>query len=250
MSFVTGCGDFSRRTTDTISLSEDCTSKVIQSLPHDVTNLDCILLRYALSLLSLGGEVVLKKERRTEMRAHLASIDDVLYQSYSQDIENRFLMEESVLEASVVGITISSFPEVNTKGVIHRLWDMGKTVVVPKCSPKGRSMTFYIIENFEQLEKVYMQLLEPNPLKTKSVNVKDIDLLVVPGIIYSRLGYRIGYGGGYYDRFLTNYLGRTTSLAFDCQLSNDVPIENFDIPVDQIITNSQLIDCKSNRKEE
>ncbi|WP_391201860.1 5-formyltetrahydrofolate cyclo-ligase [Psychrobacillus sp. L4] len=190
-----------------------------------------------------------KKEAREEMKNQLATLDSVLYHTYSKQIENRFLIEEDVDQASTIGLTISAFPEVDTEGIIKKLWEMGKTVVVPKCKPKERTMTFYKLENFNQLETVYMQLLEPNPLISTAVSSKDIDLLVVPGIVYDPTGYRIGYGGGYYDRFLSEYNGQTISLAFDFQVCEVMERDNFDLPVNKIITNSQIIPCQLNRQE-
>ena len=67
----------------------------------------------------------------------------------------------------------------------------------------------------------------------------------MPGIVYNKTGYRIGYGGGYYDRFLRSYMNHTMSLAFECQLSDEVIPNAFDLPVDKIITNKQMIHCKS-----
>ncbi|TQR18592.1 5-formyltetrahydrofolate cyclo-ligase [Psychrobacillus soli] len=187
---------------------------------------------------------------RNDMKNQLASLNHDSYLTYSKEIENRLLIEENVNNASVIGITISAYPEVNTEGIIQHLWELGKTVVVPKCSPKDRSMTFYKIDSYNQLETVYMQLLEPNPLLTVAVAPTEIDLLIVPGIVYSKTGYRIGYGGGYYDRFLTNYAAQTMSLAFDFQVVDKVVTDAFDIPVDKIVTNKEVIPCKQNREKE
>jgi 5-formyltetrahydrofolate cyclo-ligase len=190
-----------------------------------------------------------KKKQRDEMKQQLINLDKSLYQMYSSEIERRFFIDENVLRASIIGITISDFPEVDTGNIIRKLWGMGKTVVVPKCIPKYREMTFYKIESFDQLETVYMHLQEPNPLVTTAVCSNDIDLLVVPGIVYDITGYRIGYGGGYYDRYLSEYTGHTISLAFDFQVCSLVERETYDIPVDKIITNLKTIPCKLHRNE-
>ncbi|MFJ7971418.1 5-formyltetrahydrofolate cyclo-ligase [Psychrobacillus sp. NPDC096389] len=187
---------------------------------------------------------------RNEMKIKLTSLNQNSYLTYSKEIEKRLLLERSVQDASIIGITISAFPEVNTEGIIKRLWDMGKTIVVPKCSPKERLMTFYKIDSYDQLETVYMQLKEPNPHLTVAVTPKEIDLLIVPGIVYCNSGYRIGYGGGYYDRFLTKFNGHTISLAFDFQVMDEVVRDMFDMPVDKIVTNKQIIPCKENRAKE
>lgn len=192
---------------------------------------------------------MVKKEQRDVMKKQLITFDKSLYQMYSKQIERRFLAEENVLRASVIGITISNYPEVDTEEIIKSLWKLGKTVVVPKCTIKDRTMTFYKIESFDVLETVYMHLKEPNPLISTAVSQNDIDLLVVPGIVYDFTGYRIGYGGGYYDRYLSGYTGHTVSLAFDFQVCSLVEREYYDLPVDQIITNLKTIPCKINRQE-
>lgn len=184
------------------------------------------------------------------MKIKLTSLNQNSYLTYSKEIEKHLLLERNVQDASIIGITISAFPEVNTEGIIKRLWDMGKTVVVPKCSPKERLMTFYKIDNYDQLETVYMQLKEPNPHLTVAVTPEEIDLLIVPGIVYCHSGYRIGFGGGYYDRFLTKFNGHTISLAFDFQVMDEVVRDVFDMPVDKIVTNKKTILCKENRAKE
>lgn len=74
------------------------------------------------------------------------------------------------------------------------------------------------------------------PLVFEKVVKDEIDLLIVPGLIFSSEGYRIGFGGGYYDRFLKDFQGPTVSLAFGEQIRDDWQPENFDIPVAKIIT--------------
>lgn len=191
-----------------------------------------------------------KTNLRKAMRQLLATIEQNEYDTYSNQIKNRFFMNEQVEKASIVGLTISSFPEVDTEEIIKELWTRGKTVVVPKCTPKDRTMTFYKLDSFDQLETVYMHLLEPNPKVTVPVTSDDIDLVVVPGVVYSRTGYRIGYGGGYYDRFLSNYTGATISLAFDMQIRDSIEREEFDLPVDTILTTTETINCRAHRDEE
>ena len=190
-----------------------------------------------------------KSNLRKSIRQQLETLEQNEYHTYSEQIKNRFFANKLVEKSTTIGLTISSFPEVDTEGIIRELWNRNKTVVVPKCSPKKRSMTFYKLESFDQLETVYMQLLEPNPLITEPVSSDDIDLLVVPGVVYSKPGYRVGYGGGYYDRFLSNYNGATISLAFDMQIKESIEREEFDLPVDTILTPTETIRCRANRGE-
>jgi 5-formyltetrahydrofolate cyclo-ligase len=76
------------------------------------------------------------------------------------------------------------------------------------------------------------------------VDASRIDLMIVPGLAYTREGYRLGFGGGYYDRYLQNYHGKTISLAFNEQLVPNFLVEEHDIPVSEIITNLGVIKIK------
>ena len=116
----------------------------------------------------------------------------------------------------------------------------GKQIVIPKCLPKERKMDFRKLERFDQLESVYSGLLEPIESKTNLVEPSDIDLLIVPGIAFDSEGFRMGFGGGYYDRFLQSFKGNTVSLAFQEQIVSDLPKEDHDIPVEKIITDEAI----------
>ena len=131
--------------------------------------------------------------------------------------------------------------------MIESAWQSGKHVAVPKCNPDTREMDFRLITTFEDLETVYMDLKEPIVSRTVSIDKGQIDLQLVPGVVYSDEGFRIGFGGGYYDRYLTDYKGSRVSLAFDNQTSHEVPIEEHDIPVNKIITENRVILCQEIR---
>ncbi|MDC3413388.1 5-formyltetrahydrofolate cyclo-ligase [Aquibacillus sp. 3ASR75-11] len=143
--------------------------------------------------------------------------------------------------ASSIGITISRRHEWNTIPIVKKAWEQNKTVSVPKCFPEDKRLVFYQITSMDQLERVYMDLLEPIVSQTIEINCQDIDLLIVPGLLFDSHGFRIGYGGGYYDRYLKNYPNETVSLASTNQLIEKVPTDQYDIPVDHLITNMGLL---------
>ncbi|WP_075618085.1 5-formyltetrahydrofolate cyclo-ligase [Paenisporosarcina indica] len=184
-----------------------------------------------------------KSTLRKKMIHTLNNMDPQKHQLKSNQIKSNLLIEENVKKSEVIGITLSSFPEVETWGIVESLWVQGKSVVVPKCNPTTREMIFYKITSFDQLEVVYMKLKEPIPAVTSKVDPSEIDLLIVPGVVFDRSGYRIGFGGGYYDRYLSRYHGLTISLAFDCQVVECVPVQQFDLPVKYIMTESKRIQC-------
>lgn len=185
-----------------------------------------------------------KAIRRKEILEKLSRMSAVEHKEKSAKIINHLMEDPAFKQADVIGVTVSSFPEVDTESLIRAIWAAGKRAAVPKCLPQSRGMDFYIIEDFSQLEVVYMQLKEPKTEVAEFVHPDSIGLLVVPGVVFTKDGYRIGFGGGYYDRYLQNYRGVTRSLAFDIQLAVEIPVEPHDVPVGGIYTESQFINTE------
>lgn len=178
---------------------------------------------------------------RKEMKESLALLSKPIYEHYSSKIANTLYKDDDWQKAKVIGITISKKPEVDTYPIIRRAWEEGKEVAVPKCYPKTKTLSFRKITEFSQLESVFYGLLEPIIEQTTEIMPEDIALLFVPGLAYTRNGFRLGFGGGYYDRYLTEYNGKTLSLAFNSQIIPCFQIEEHDIPVSKIITNDEVI---------
>ncbi|WP_144840174.1 5-formyltetrahydrofolate cyclo-ligase [Metaplanococcus flavidus] len=183
-----------------------------------------------------------KAGQRKDMIAFLKRMDTEEHRQKSDAIL-AFLMEDPAFQsAKIIGTTISAFPEVDTRRLMEECWKAGKKTAVPKCDPLTRAMTFRLVDDPSQLEKVYMKLKEPIIELTEEVGPEQIDLLIVPGVVFSKEGYRIGFGGGYYDRYLTRYKGPTRSLAFAVQLVETVPVEAHDLPVQRIFTENGPVD--------
>lgn len=143
--------------------------------------------------------------------------------------------------ATTIGITISKGFEWDTYELINQAWRQGKKICAPKCDPKFKTMNFYKFQTFKQLDEVYYHLLEPIPSKTVYIAPSTIDLLLVPGIVFDPDGYRIGFGGGYYDRFLAGFLNQTVSILHSSQLVPSIPKNTFDLPVQHLITEEGLV---------
>ncbi|MDR2833749.1 MAG: 5-formyltetrahydrofolate cyclo-ligase [Streptococcaceae bacterium] len=137
--------------------------------------------------------------------------------------------------AQTIGLTISQQIEINTKPIITKAWSEGKAIVIPKTQKKP-VMDFYQYEQNAPLQLTKYGLLEPIG-NEKKIAPDSIDLLIVPGLIFHQKGYRIGFGGGFYDAYLAQFHGVTLSLAFPFQLNSNWQPEIFDQPVDKIITN-------------
>lgn len=184
-----------------------------------------------------------KKILRTSMLTKLSQMHDSSFKNWSKQIAESVFNMEMWKESNIIGITISQKQEVDTKSIIVEAWKDGKTVVVPRCIVKNHNLDFRIITSFEDVKEGYAKIKEPIEERTSSVNPNDIQMLFVPGVVFDEQGYRIGYGGGYYDRFLDNYHNDTVSLAFDFQILSTIPTCSFDKPVDMIITNRRKITC-------
>lgn len=175
----------------------------------------------------IGELHAISKEKRLEIEKHMHT---TLFSS------------EIWKEAKTIGVTISQDGiEWDTKPIIEQAWKENKKVAVPKCIHSDRSMQFYEFYSYDALEVVYYNLLEPIPKQDLLLNKQEIDLLIVPGVVYDRKGYRIGFGGGYYDRFLVDYGQTTISLVSRIQLIEQIPTNKYDIAVEQMITEEGII---------
>jgi 5-formyltetrahydrofolate cyclo-ligase len=185
-----------------------------------------------------------KQAVRQQIQTALNTLSKPLYEHYSYNIAKLLYRDDDWKRAKVIGITISRHPEVDTYQIIRKAWEMGKQVVAAKCKPQEKQLTFRTLSEFSQLESVFYGLYEPIEELTREMQPELIDLLIVPGLGFTKEGYRLGFGGGYYDRFLTNYKGKTISLAFDTQIVAKLPIEKHDQSVSKIITNNEVIKIK------
>lgn len=147
-------------------------------------------------------------------------------------------------QAKVVLAYLSFGAEVDTREIIRNAWTCGKTVALPRCIP-GRRMTWHAVETFEGLVRSKFGVDEPadDPITQIDPNQPDT-LALVPGLTFDARGFRMGYGGGFYDTFLANFPGASLGLCRECQLSDAVPfLDEHDLPVQAIATETRLIRC-------
>ncbi len=160
----------------------------------------------------------------------------------SETICDSFTHLDKVDKCASLMIFLSFGSEVNTDRIIRWAWKRRKRVVVPLCKPETREMTVYPIETFDDLEAGYFGIREPKRDLRQPAAKKDIDLVVVPAVAFDRRGYRVGYGGGYYDRFLADLDVLKIGLAFSCQLIPEAPVDKYDRAVDGIVTENEYIE--------
>lgn len=126
--------------------------------------------------------------------------------------------------------------EVDTKKIIKTALSDGKRVALPKCDNDHGDMSFFYINSCDELIKGYFSLLEPDEIICKAVEDFSQGLCIVPGLCYDYEGYRIGFGKGYYDRFLNPFKGTTAGLCYSRNIEKTIPKNEFDKNVDILIT--------------
>jgi len=145
--------------------------------------------------------------------------------------------------AHCVACYVSMDNEVDTHRLIASALKMGKQVCVPVTRAKG-VMHFQEIFGLDELRPIRFGLLEPVYQAEKVVGPDDLDLVVVPGIAFDRQGNRLGFGGGFYDRFLAQCAATRVGLAYAFQVVDAVPTKGHDIRMDGLITEHEVILCQ------
>ncbi len=176
-----------------------------------------------------------KKDFRKKYREIRKNIDDKKREKENQEIFSDFLELNEYKNAKSVFIYVSYGDEVETLSIIEKILADGKRVSVPICHKESHHMSAVLIDSLNCLKKGVYGILEPDA-NGIILEKEDIDLIVVPGLCFSEDGYRIGYGGGYYDRFLDGYKGVSVGLAFSECIAEKVPTEKTDKRVDIVIT--------------
>lgn len=143
-------------------------------------------------------------------------------------------------QSQSIGITMNSPLEWDTKEIIQAAWKDKKQVAIPKIT---NQMEFQRLDCFEELHKGKYDLFEIKHKENK-VTQSQMDLLIVPGLAFNAKGYRLGFGKGFYDRYLKDFSQQTLALLYEeVQLLSDIPVEAHDVAVDILITDQREIDC-------
>ncbi|MBI5142548.1 MAG: 5-formyltetrahydrofolate cyclo-ligase [Nitrospirae bacterium] len=150
-------------------------------------------------------------------------------------------------DAGLILFYVSFRSEAATLELVMRTVADGKRVAVPKVFRAERMLRFYPIDSPDELQPGYLGIPEPKADSAGEIDPADADMIVMPGAAFDRLGNRIGYGGGYYDKVIAA-LGRPmptlVALAYDEQIFDAVPAEPHDQRVDMVVTESEVIRCR------
>ncbi len=179
-----------------------------------------------------------KEEIRLQIKARRSVFSREAIRIKSKHIQQRLLSLESVSQAETVMCYVSKSNEVETHELIKKLLRLGKTVAVPFIVSRG-IMEPAVISSFSELIAAEFQVLCPQKLELLH---KPIDLNIMPALAVSKTGERIGWGGGYYDRFIKKYKPKfNLCLAFDFQVFDELPQSESDQKVDGVVTEKEQL---------
>lgn len=185
----------------------------------------------------------IKSKLRTEARAKRK----LIYEKSSLDetIAKSLLNLDEYKKAKTVLIYVSLDDEIKTDEIISVSLADGKRVAVPFCRDKFGNMDFYLIDSFSQLESGSFNVREPKIDECEKLTDFSDSIIIVPGMLFNINGFRIGYGKGYYDKFLGKYSGKSIGLCYDEMIVSDIPHDKYDKSVDLIVTQSGVINCNN-----
>ena len=164
-----------------------------------------------------------KRAIRAEVRARIAALSAEEKEALSSQIFNKIENLNEIKNASVVALFISLDDEPQTAAIIER-FSLKKRIVVPRI--EGDEMNFYDIS--EGLCRGAFGIMEP--IATTPVEPSEIDVMIVPGVVFTREGARCGRGKGFYDKYLSRsgFRAYTIGVCYPCQIVDSLPTEEHD----------------------
>lgn len=189
----------------------------------------------------------IKKELRKKAKEKRLNMMPEKKENCDKKICNKLLNLWAVREAETVLCYVSTAIEVDTRVFINTLLSTGKRVAVPRCEGQKSEMNFYYINSFDELENGSFGVLEPKSSPERLVCKTEKTICIVPAFMFDKEGYRLGYGKGYYDRYLSRYKGITIGICYDDDIENELFRGKYDRAVDMVLTERQII--TANKKE-
>lgn len=170
----------------------------------------------------------MKKKLRDEIIKRREELTEEFIKEYSEDLSEVFFNSELYKNSKIIMSYASIRGEFDTNFIHKKIIEDKKTLLLPKTYEEG-VMKAFEVRDLQKLKKNSLGILEP--LETKE-NVPD--LIIVPGVAFDGKGNRLGFGGGFYDRFLFEHKAKTVALCYEFQVVNSIPKEEHDVEVDEI----------------
>ncbi len=186
----------------------------------------------------------MKKEFRKKVISLRKEKDSDFIKHNSDIITEKLLQLDCIKNAQTIMLYLDFNNEVATDLLITKLIESGKTVASPITLKEERKLIPSQITDLENgIQYGAYNIREPKPECSPAIDVKELDVVIVPAVAYDTKCFRLGYGGGFYDRFLENLKedAKTVGIAFDLQIFDEVPKESHDAQLDYIITETTTL---------
>jgi 5-formyltetrahydrofolate cyclo-ligase len=202
-------------------------------------------------LTNTNMQVIGLHEEKMEIRRRILQLRNTLVreeiEEKSRRIRERILDLPQYARSKVVMGYMDFRNEVMTRKLLEECFHRGKRIVIPIVSDEDGGPRRLILAEItslrEGLKLSPMGILEPEEGNFKVIPPEVIDLMIVPGVAFDRKKFRLGYGGGYYDRLLRQVGEQCVAVgvAFELQLLEELPVEPFDMPVDMVVTENSIL---------
>lgn len=180
-----------------------------------------------------------KKAEKTRLRRLFLDKRDLLSYEFikiaSKQIHENLQKINSFKKAEKIGAYYSMCSEVLTKDILQEILKSGRQLSIPKVV--GDDLVFKRISSFADLEKGNFPVLEP---KKNCPDATEMDAILVPAIAMTRDGQRLGYGYGYYDRYLAHRRSKTIALTYSGQIVKTIPATQQDVKIDYVVTEDEI----------
>lgn len=176
-----------------------------------------------------------KKILRKEFISRRKNLSTIERDNLSRSITEKFLATDIFKKSQIIMAYISMPDEIQLNLLIEKSFALNKKICIPVIIGRG-IMQASLLKNFDALEVGEFNILTVRKDLQEIIEPNQIDCVIVPGAAFDIHCNRLGLGGGYYDRFLKLTSAKKIALAFDFQITDNLPAENFDVAVDEVIT--------------
>ncbi|TLX68565.1 MAG: 5-formyltetrahydrofolate cyclo-ligase [Thaumarchaeota archaeon] len=177
---------------------------------------------------------------KARLRKQLLDARDALSLDFikitSKEIQDNLRKVDFFRSAKSIGAYYSIGSEVQTQDILQEILNAGKQLALPKVVKND--LVFKKITSFSDLEQGNFSVMEP---KEKCESVKNLDVIIIPAIALTRDGFRLGYGFGYFDRFLHGKKSKIIALSYAKQIVKSFPRDDHDVKINCIVTEDEVI---------
>ena len=181
-----------------------------------------------------------KNNEKSSLRKLLLARRDNLSADFigiaSKQIQKNLKKIESYRDSNVIACYYSIGSEVKTQDIIQEILSEGKTLALPRI--EDDTLVFCCVKKFEDLEKGEFGIMEP---KHNCPKLKKFDVILVPAVAMTKDGHRLGYGKGFYDKFLTGKNIVTIALTYSKLVVKKIPKSNVDVPIEWVVTEDEIV---------